>query len=170
MVINRKFKLFALLALLSLSPWAIAANTLKVMTYNQYIGADLKPILESVNRSDFNDELVAALRGMNANRFKDRAKRQVAIIVREKPDVLALQEVWRFACQDAFQTSAQQGCAYPGIAGAFTDFLDVLIAELSAQGVKYKTISKVKISIWTPLKSPISRPVSFLPLITTPPY
>lgn len=145
-----RFRVFQTLALsilfvISHTVWAVGNdNMIKVMSYNLYIGADLKPILESPTRNDFNDELVAALQGMAANKFKDRVQRQAAIIVRERPDVIALQEVWQFQCKDAFATLPKQGCSNPTIAAAFGDFLEELLAALNAQGVKYRAISKVK--------------------------
>jgi endonuclease/exonuclease/phosphatase family metal-dependent hydrolase len=130
---------------ISLPLWAAnGKNKIKVMTYNQYIGADLKPILETISRNDFNDELVAALQGMTANRFQDRVQRQAAIIVREKPDVVALQEVWRFQCKDLSPALPKQGCNNPSIAGAFVDFLDELLVALNSQGVPYRAVSRVQ--------------------------
>jgi endonuclease/exonuclease/phosphatase family metal-dependent hydrolase len=142
----RAYRIFPLIALLVFSPalWSAGNNKIKVMTYNQYIGADLKPILETVNRNDFNDELVAALQGITANRFKDRVKRQAAIIARERPDVVALQEVWRFRCSDLTPALPNQGCNNPSIKGAFVDFLEELLAALNAQGEGYRAVSRVQ--------------------------
>ncbi len=137
--------LISLLCLVSASLWAAdEARKIKIMTYNQYIGADLKPVLEAIDRSDFNGELVDALQGVAASRVKDRIQRQAAIIAREKPDVVALQEVWAFKCKDVDAPFPNQGCADPRIAGAFVDFLDELLAALNTQGVKYRAVSKVK--------------------------
>ena len=146
MISYRTYLIFTTLILLAISPasWAAGNNKIKVMTYNQYIGADLKPILETVTRNDFNDELVAALKGITANRFKDRVQRQAAIIARERPDVVALQEVWRFRCSNLRPTFPNQGCDNPSIKGAFVDFLEELLAALNTQGVSYRAVSRVQ--------------------------
>lgn len=147
MAIFRVYRIFAfiVLCLSSVSLWASGdGNKVKVMTFNQYIGADLKPVLETVTRNDFNDELVAALQGIAANRFHDRVQRQAAIIAREQPDVVALQEVWRFQCDDTVSSLPTQGCNDPSISGAFHDYLTGLLTALNAQGVGYRAVSKVK--------------------------
>jgi endonuclease/exonuclease/phosphatase family metal-dependent hydrolase len=146
MATNRAYRIFLLVTLFVFSPylWASGDNKIKVMTYNQFIGADLKPVLESINRNEFNDELVAALQGIAANRFKDRVQRQAAIIAREQPDVVALQEVWRFQCKDLIPALVKQGCNNPSLSGAFVDFLEELQAALNAQGAKYRVVSRVK--------------------------
>ncbi len=140
-----KILLITVLCLVSAASWAAdEGKKIKIMTYNQYIGADLKPVLEAIDRSDFNGELVDALQGIATNRFKERAQRQAAIIAREKPDVVGLQEVWAFKCKDVDAPAPKQGCDDPRIAGAFVDFLDELLAALNAQGVRYRAVSKVK--------------------------
>lgn len=146
MTAYRPYRLFPLIILVffSFSLRAAEDNKIKVMTYNQFIGADLTPVLETISRNDFNDELVAALQGIAANRFKDRVQRQAAIIAREKPDVVALQEVWRFQCIDSIPASLKQGCNNPSITGAFVDFLDELLIALNSQDVKYRAVSRVK--------------------------
>lgn len=144
---NRAYRIlvFSILFVCSSTLWANGEDkTIKVMTLNEYIGADLKPILETLTRHDFNDELVAALRGIAANRFLDRVQRQAAIIAQQQPDVVALQEVWGFQCEDVVPASPKQGCNDPTISGAFVDFLKETLSALNSQGLNYRAVSKVK--------------------------
>jgi endonuclease/exonuclease/phosphatase family metal-dependent hydrolase len=117
---------------------------IKVMTQNQYPGADLTPLL-TATPAEFNGVLVSVLEKIAASRFHDRAQRQAAQIAKERPHVVALQEAWRFDCQDLTpQTPKRRGCNDPMIAGAFVDQLKETLSALKAQGMKYKAVASVK--------------------------
>lgn len=62
------------------------------------------------------------------------ASAQAAIIGRERPDLVGLQEVWAFACQDL----TPGACAEPTIAAAFVDQLPVTEAALATRGLDYE--------------------------------
>lgn len=115
---------------------------IKVMSLNQYLGADLFPLL-SAKEGEFNNALVTVLKKIAASRFIDRAQSQAAQIAKERPHVLALQEVWRLDCQDLAPPEPFRGCNDPLIAGAFNDYLENLLAALKAQGIKYKVAAQV---------------------------
>ena len=88
-------------------------SEIKVMTQNQYLGADLAPLLTATDSLAFNDELVSVLKKIAASRFHDRAQRQAAQIAKERPHVVALQEAWRFDCQDLAPPTPRQGATLP---------------------------------------------------------
>jgi len=119
-------------------------SEIKVMTQNQYLGADLAALLTASDPILFNQELVALLQKIAGSRFHERAQRQAALIANESPHVVALQEVWRFDCIDLLPPQENQGCQDPMIAGAFLDQLDETLAALKARGLKYKPIARVK--------------------------
>lgn len=142
----RKFTCFNISSLLLVSTTALAGydgREIKVMTQNQYIGADLALLL-AAPQNQFNDVLVSVLKKANANRFHDRAQRLATQIAKERPDVVALQEVWRLDCKDLATPKAGKGCKDPLIAGAFIDQLQETLSALKTKGVKYKLVARVK--------------------------
>jgi hypothetical protein len=148
MKIKTLARLFVLFSLLftgaSASAWYRHEGNIKVMTQNQYPGADLAPLLAATTPDEFNTALVAVLEKIAASRFIDRVERQAALIAKERPHIVALQEAWRFDCLDLAPSLPGKGCSDPAIAGAFLDQLEKTLDALKAKGVKYKTIARVK--------------------------
>ena len=116
---------------------------IKVMTQNQYLGADLVPLLAAPDPEAFNAALISVLTKIADNRFRDRVQRQTAHIAKEHPHIVALQEVWAFECQD-FTPLPGLGCDDPSIKGAFVDHLQETLVALKAKGPKYKAVASVK--------------------------
>ncbi|MGJ0484057.1 MAG: endonuclease/exonuclease/phosphatase family protein [Methylomicrobium sp.] len=129
--------------LLSFASFAQAKGQISVMTLNQYLGADLAPIISTVDPGAFNQGLVAVLTQTAKSDFRARARAQARAIASRLPDVLALQEVWELRCQD-FDGNPTTGCEDPQIADAFTDHLALTLAALKKKGVKYKKVALVK--------------------------
>jgi len=124
---------------------ATAADEIKVLTQNQYLGADLAPLFAATNNDEFNAALVGVLQQVAANRFPERALRQAKEIADRKPDIVALQEAWNFACIDFLDPPIPGfGCSDPSIAGAFVDHLQVTLDALQALGVTYHAAATVK--------------------------
>jgi hypothetical protein len=71
-------------------------DTIKVMTRNQYLGADLSPILLAQTPAEFVAAVTAALQQAAANDFPSRAKRLATEVALTKPDLIGLQEVYDF--------------------------------------------------------------------------
>jgi endonuclease/exonuclease/phosphatase family metal-dependent hydrolase len=76
-------------------------DSLIVMTYNQYQGADLEPLLSAPDAATFNREVIAALDQIAANRFPERALSFAREIARQQPDVVGFQEVEDFQLDGA---------------------------------------------------------------------
>jgi hypothetical protein len=76
------------------------AAEIDVMTQNQYLGADLTPLLEAAsaggpfNPMAFNSALLEALKQIAAARPAERARALAAEIAQRKPDVVGLQEAF----------------------------------------------------------------------------
>lgn len=121
---------------------ASAGNKINVMTLNQYLGADLTPVL-TASPEAFNDALVAALAQTAKSNMKSRALAQARLIKRRHPDVVALQESWLLSCQDEVPNDSK-GCEDPLIADAFNDYLELTLAALNKKGDQYKTAATVK--------------------------
>lgn len=123
---------------------AFARDEIKVLTQNQYLGADLAPLLGATKPSDFNAALVQVLQQISANRFVERVQRQAKEIAERAPDVVALQEVWSFSCSDGFEPGLRIGCDDPSIAGAFVDQLEYTLAALHLLGAHYRVVATVE--------------------------
>lgn len=141
----RKVLIISYLLLISAtaSAWDDGSK-IKVMTQNQYPGADLAPLLAAPTSEEFNTTLISVLKKIAESRFHDRIQRQAAQIAKERPHVVALQEAWRFECQDLSAPLPGAGCNDPTIAAAFVDQLKETLSALKAHGAKYKVVARVK--------------------------
>lgn len=112
---------------------SISAGEIDVMTQNQYLGADLAPVIGAAGADPFdpiafNSAVVAALHQVAANKTVERIDAQAALIKKRQPHFVGLQEVDVFSCADPFATGA---CADPSVASAFNNFLDLTLAALN---------------------------------------
>ena len=99
-----------------------------VMTQNQYLGADLTPII-AAPPAQTNAAIIAALETMSGNNYPERVQALAESIHDKQPHLVALQEMYRFTCFDPLAQPDQQGrCAqFPN---AFNNYVDATIAEL----------------------------------------
>lgn len=123
-------------ALFSAASWC-SAGEIDVMTQNQYLGADLAPVLgaataNSFDAAAFSAAVVDALTKIAATRPAERARALAEQIARRDPDVVGLQEAYMFACQPypGFPGGPGLGCDDPAIRAAFTDHLADTAAAL----------------------------------------
>jgi endonuclease/exonuclease/phosphatase family metal-dependent hydrolase len=107
-------------------------STLKVMTQNMYLGADLDPLMSATDLPATVEQLWT---NMLATDFPARAKVLADQIQAAAPDVIALQEVslWRYQ-------SPGDHSPIPNATIVQVDFLAVLTQELQARGLAYQTI------------------------------
>ena len=103
---------------------SVSAADIKVMTQNQYLGADLTPLFTAQSSADFNAAAVVALQQVAANRPAERVKALAAEILWEWPALVGLQEVYLFACTDLAPAQDGVGCDDPSIRGALVDHLE----------------------------------------------
>jgi hypothetical protein len=106
------------------------AAEIDVMTQNQYLGADLAPVLEAAMVSPpdpvaINNAFVEALKKIAARRPAERARALAAEIAQRNPDVVGLQEAFMFVCKPDPRVPLvrDMGCDDPAIKDAFTDHL-----------------------------------------------
>lgn len=115
---------------LFMAPNAIAGD-IDVMTQNQYLGADLTPVIEAAMSGDLNalnNAVIKALEQVAANQTVERMDAQAALIAGRLPHFVGLQEVYTFLCDDPFGTGA---CQDPRVAAAVNkDFLELTQAAL----------------------------------------
>jgi endonuclease/exonuclease/phosphatase family metal-dependent hydrolase len=138
----KRFTLTLLSAsLLGIAGVASADDGIDVMTQNQYIGADIAPLIGAIGKPGFNDAVVTALEQVAANHTQDRVKALAAEITKRRPHLVGLQEVWQLNCIPAVPELAGYPCNDPSIAGAFGDHLKGTMAAL---GTTYKKVAIVE--------------------------
>jgi hypothetical protein len=122
------FSMTLALSLLASAP-ALAQDRIDVMTQNQYLGADLTPIITAEDPPAFNAALIAALQKISANDYPARAQQLAELIADRLPELVGLQEMFSFKCDDT--PTPGDGCAEPSFANAFNDHLDLTLMALA---------------------------------------
>ena len=108
-----------------------ATDQISVMTQNQYVGTDL---IALVTEPDFNAAVVDALKTRAASLPTERVKALAALVAKRGPALVGLEEVYKFTCFDENMADTH-GCQDQQIAGAFTDQLADMLADLGGQYV-----------------------------------
>jgi endonuclease/exonuclease/phosphatase family metal-dependent hydrolase len=124
-------------------PSAIAGgvSTVRVMTQNQYLGADLTPIVAAGNFDEFNDAVITALGEVAANNYPERVQSLAATIAGRSPHLVGLQEMFAFGCTPVSFTIPDP-CALFG--PAFNDHAAATVAALQGMGADYSAVATVK--------------------------
>lgn len=114
-----------------------SAGGIDVMTQNQYLGADLAPVLDAAtavpfDAGAFNAAVVQALSKIAATRPGERAVALAAQIRQRQPDVVGVQEAYEFRClpYPGVDPVPGRGCDDPDVKAAFTDHLGDTVAAL----------------------------------------
>lgn len=114
-----------------------SAGGIDVMTQNQYLGADLAPVLGAAtalpfDADAFNAAVVQALTKIAATQPAERVRALAAQIRQRHPDVVGVQEAYEFRCQPypGVDPVPGRGCDDPEVKGAFTDHLGDTVAAL----------------------------------------
>lgn len=113
--------------------------TLKVLTRNVYLGADVAPLVAVTTLPELISAVTELFEAVQSTSFPARAKLLAAEIVAFAPHLVSLQEVslWRTQTpSDGSLTPNAQEVAY--------DFLSKLLDEVARQGGKYKAVSIVQ--------------------------
>jgi len=121
-----------------LPPAAAGGDIVKVMTRNQYLGADLTPLVTAGSLEDFLAAAKAALQQIAANNFPLRARRLAAEVALTKPDLIGLQEVYNFTVEGL------------NIGQPFVNHLDETLAALNDKGQSYQvaaTLNNLDITV-----------------------
>jgi hypothetical protein len=120
-----------LLVLTVFSAPVLADDDIKVLTQNQYLGADLTPIFLSQTPEEFSAAVVAAFTQAAVNNFLLRAQRFATQVALTEPDLIGLQEV----------VDLKLNGANPG--PPFVDHLAVTLDALAARGQHYAVAAVV---------------------------
>jgi hypothetical protein len=136
------FSMTLALALLASAP-ALAEDSIDVMTQNQYLGADLTPVI-TAEPEDFNQAVIDALKQVAFNDIESRADALAALIAARLPAIVGLQEVFEYWCTDLVPFEPDEGCDNPDIRNAFPrDHLGLTLAALEALGESYSAVATV---------------------------
>jgi len=140
------FALIAALALTTLQAGSADAkrkkakrpNTVKVMTRNVYLGADLTPAINATSTDDFINKNGQILRDVDTNNFKVRAKGLAAEIRSVAPDLVGLQEValWRTGPVDLLAPTTGDFKA----STVHVDYLSELMKQLNRGKKRYRIV------------------------------
>lgn len=135
-----------------------SADDIDVMTQNQYVGTDL---IGLVNSDDFNAAVIAALQDRAASLPTERVHALARLIQKRGPDLVGLQEVYKFTCFDGVPTD-MRGCEHQSIAGAFTDQLADTLSALEGRYEEAATVVNIDLPAGLGLPVPLPGiPISF---------
>jgi endonuclease/exonuclease/phosphatase family metal-dependent hydrolase len=126
----------AFAGLLAAAPLAEAKPaTVKVMTRNVYLGADLTPGVQATSLQALVDGAGQILNQVDANDFRVRAKGLAAEILAKQPDLVGLQEaaLWRTQPCD-------KGPLPPSATSVRYDYLKLLLAQLNKGKKRYALV------------------------------
>jgi hypothetical protein len=99
-----------------------SSTNVQVMTQNQYVGANLFPLIPALASGDedvINSALVGIISTISANRTADRVNALSREILARKPDFVGIQEAWLIWCEP--RNAAP--CTNPEFRGAWGDHL-----------------------------------------------
>ncbi|MBT2471877.1 endonuclease/exonuclease/phosphatase family protein [Streptomyces sp. ISL-66] len=141
---TRRWFTSALCAVLLLAPGSLTAAsaaqppaTLRVLTRNLYLGADLAPVLAATTPQALVGAVTTVYANVQATNFPERADALADEIADSDPHLVGLQEavLWRS------QTPAGPGPA----THVEYDFVKILLDRLSARGKHYEAVSTVTV-------------------------
>lgn len=126
---------------------------IRVMTQNQYLGADLGPIVAATSGEEYAVAIVGLLQSIAANKYPERSRALAESIADRRPHLVAMQEVYAFECIDA----GYGVCAF--FQGAFNDQLELTIAALADLGADYYVAAELQnLTIPTPFMESVGLP------------
>ena len=101
----------------------------RVATYNLYLGADLALLFGVTDMAELAEQVEVVRRQLDATRFPERAAAVAALLARERPHLVGLQEVSRWAVAPIGPDGS------PGEEQVIVDFLPALLRALDGRGV-----------------------------------
>jgi len=114
--------------------------TVTVMTQNQYLGADLNPIIGAATPAEYNLAVLEALFSIADNNIRERVVPLAESIVEKKADLVGLQEVFRFDCVES--GTIPDACLL--FSAAMNDHLELTLNALDDLGADYYVAAVVE--------------------------
>ena len=116
-------------------------SKVRVMSQNQYLGADLTPIVAAETPAEFNAAVISALSQVAANNYPERVESLAATIAGRSPHLVGLQEMFAFGCTPVSFTITDPCSAF---GPAFNDHVDATVTALQGMGADYHAVAMVK--------------------------
>lgn len=159
-------ELRALVALVALfvcgAAFAGSKADIVVMTQNQYLGAELTPIIAAEDPVTANAAMIAALTTLSNNNYPERVAALAESILDKQPHLVALQEVYAFHCHNPYGTqvpAGQDACdLFPN---AFNDHLAETMAALGDEYAVAAVVQNLTLA-------PPALPILGIPLVLDP--
>jgi hypothetical protein len=127
-----------------LTPALLLANPGKpdivVITQNQYLGADLTPIIAAQSPGEYNQAVLDALYSVAANNIPERAEALAMSIADRDAHLVGLQEVFEFEC---FESGTIPGACLL-FSGAMNNHLQLTMDALQDLGADYQIAAIVE--------------------------
>jgi endonuclease/exonuclease/phosphatase family metal-dependent hydrolase len=114
---------------------------IKVMTQNQYLGADLAPLVIAPDAAAFNQALVFVLQTIGASNYPERVRKLAKTIAKSGADLVGLQEMWALNCTPTSLTMTDP-CSFFG--PAFNDHLEATMEALHDIDADYYVAATVQ--------------------------
>jgi hypothetical protein len=105
-----------------------------VITQNQYLGADLTPIITAGSPAEYNQAVLDALYSVAANNIPERAEALALSIADRDAHLVGLQEVFKFECTNISPT-IPGACQF--FSAAMNDHLQLTMDALQGLGADY---------------------------------
>ena len=125
----------------SLSKYSKAETTVKVMTRNLYVGADVDRIMQVEDPNQIPLVVTEVFQSLLATNFPERAEALAKEIMINQPHLIGLQEVSLLRIQSP--GDAVVGGAIPA-EDVVMDYLEILLSTMSAMGLQYEVVAKVE--------------------------
>jgi hypothetical protein len=119
----------------SAAPAPGIVGDIEVMTQNQYLGADIAPLIAAISQGPaaFNAAVIKALAQISANQTPERVKYLAGQILQRQPHLVGMQEVWEFSCfRDPTRSPDYNPCDNPLVSHAFSNHLDLTKTALGS--------------------------------------
>lgn len=141
----RRLAKIAVFLLVLPAHYAFAGDTaqIKVMTQNQYLGADLTPLVAAGDDlAAFNQALIDVLEAIGNSNYPERVESLAQTIADGGSDLVGLQEIWAFGCTPTPFAFVPDPCGYFG--PAFNDHLQATMDALLDLGADYYVAARVQ--------------------------
>ncbi|UCC73705.1 MAG: endonuclease/exonuclease/phosphatase family protein [Gemmatimonadota bacterium] len=115
-----------------------ATETVTVMTFNVYVGADVDAIIDPTNPYPIPVRVAQAFQQLHDTYFADRAEVIADEIERQQPHLIGLQEI------SLIRRQTPSDFVWPNAEDVVFDYLDILMSELGSRGLDYQVAGVVE--------------------------
>ncbi|MGD8840477.1 MAG: hypothetical protein PVI70_12815 [Gammaproteobacteria bacterium] len=114
---------------------------IRVLTQNQYLGANLEPLVTASDEVEFNLAMIGVMQAIGASNYPERVQALAQTIMDSRADLVGMQEMWSFGCIPV-STTVPNPCSMFG--PAFNDHLESTLVALEDIGGGYHVAAVVQ--------------------------